>query len=122
MIIDWKKIAEKLYNDIKQEVSTLEKKPTLWAILVWDNSSSLKYIWQKRKWADFTWINFNLKHLDKNITEEELLKIINEFNASEDISWYIVQLPLPDQIDSKKNNICNITKKRCWLILPWKYW
>ena len=91
-----------MYNSIKEDVSKLEKKPTLWAILVWNNSSSLKYIWQKKKWADYVWINFDLRHLDENTSEEDLLKLINDFNISEDISWYIVQLPLPSHINTKK--------------------
>lgn len=102
MIIDWKKIAIKLYDEIKDKVSKLEKKPTLWAVLIWDNSSSLRYIWQKKKWAEYTWINFDFRHLEKNISEEDLLNLIKEFNKSDDISWYIIQLPLPEHINTKK--------------------
>jgi len=102
MIIDWKKIAKEIYDEIKNEVSKEKKKPTLWAILVWENSSSLRYIKQKQKWADYTWINFEFKKLDENVSEKELHSLIKEFNNSEDISWYIVQLPLPKHINTKK--------------------
>ena len=99
MIIDWKALAKKIYNEVKNEISSLEKKPTLWAILVWDNPSSLRYIGQKKKWADYTWINFDLRHLEESISEEKLLEIINDLNTSSDISWYIIQLPLPNHIN-----------------------
>jgi 5,10-methylene-tetrahydrofolate dehydrogenase/methenyl tetrahydrofolate cyclohydrolase len=55
MLIDWKKIAQKIYDELKKEVSVLIKKPTLAVILVWNNSSSLSYIEQKQKWADYVW-------------------------------------------------------------------
>jgi len=86
---------------LKREVSVLEKKPTLWAILVGQNPSSLRYIKQKQKWAEYTWINFHLVELDENVTEKELLKEIKSFNKNDFISWYIVQLPLPKHIDEK---------------------
>lgn len=105
MLIDWKKIAKKIYDDIKNEVLKLDKKPSMWAILVWNNSSSLRYINQKQKWADYCWINFILKKFDENISEEELLKQIELFNNDLNISWYIVQLPLPSYINEK--NIIN---------------
>lgn len=105
MIIDWTSIALNIYDSIKWEVSLLKKKPTLWAILVWNNSSSLRYINQKEKWAKYTWINFKLVQLDENISEIELLKQIEIFNKDKNISWFIVQLPLPKHI--KEENIIN---------------
>ena len=102
MIINWTDIALNIYDKIKWKVSILEEKPTLWAILVWDNPSSIRYIRQKQKWAEYTWINFRLIKLEETISEEELLKQIKKFNAKKSISWYIVQLPLPKHISEKK--------------------
>ena len=102
MIIDWKKIALDIYDDIKNKVNVLNKKPTLWVILIWDNSASLRYIVQKQKWAEYTGINFYLKKLDKNISENELLELINIFNKDNDIDGYIIQLPLPKHINTNK--------------------
>lgn len=107
MIIDWKEIAKKIYDDLKNEVSKLKSKPTLWAILVWNNSSSLRYIEQKRKWAEYIGINFKLEVFDEKISELELYSKIKSFNEDSNINGYIVQLPLPKQINSQKiiNNI-----------------
>ena len=102
MIIDWKKIALKIYDTIKKEVSNMSKKPTLWAILVWDNKSSLRYINQKKKWAEYVGINFILKRLSKDISEIELLDVIDSFNSDENISGYMIQLPLPTHINENK--------------------
>jgi 5,10-methylene-tetrahydrofolate dehydrogenase/methenyl tetrahydrofolate cyclohydrolase len=52
MILDGKIVAQAIYEDIKQEVSTLTQKPKLWVILVGNNPSSLRYIKQKQKWAE----------------------------------------------------------------------
>ena len=102
MLIDWKNIALNIYDSIKAEVNILDKKPTLWAILVWKNPASLRYIKQKQKWAEYTWIWFNLIQLDENINQNDLLNIVNKLNKDKNISWYIVQLPLPKHIDEKK--------------------
>ena len=83
MIIDWKKIALNIYNDIKWEISELEKKPTLWAVLVWDNPSSIRYIKQKKKWAEFTWIDFNLVKFGEDVSEEKLFSV----NSKSEISY-----------------------------------
>jgi methylenetetrahydrofolate dehydrogenase (NADP+)/methenyltetrahydrofolate cyclohydrolase len=123
MILDWKIVAEKVYNDIKKQVLKLKKKPKLWAILVWDNLSSIRYINQKQKWANYTWIDFELFKFDENISENELLNIVNKLNNDENITWYIVQLPLPKHINEK--NIINSilpTKDVDWFhpINQWK--
>lgn len=107
MIIDWKKIWQKMYDEMKNEVAKFKTKPTLWAILVWNNSSSLRYIKQKKKWAEYVWINFKLEQFDEKISEIELYNKIKSFNEDQNINWYIVQLPLPKHINSQKiiNNI-----------------
>lgn len=107
MIIDWKNIGQKIYDELKNEISKLKNKPTLLAVLVWNNSSSLRYIKQKQKWADYVWINFKLEKFNENITEKELLLKLKEYNNNPEINWYIVQLPLPEKINSTKiiNNI-----------------
>jgi len=102
MIIDWNKIAKEIYDNLKEKVSKLEKKPTLWVILVWENSPSLRYIKQKKKWAEYIWMNFKLTTFKSSVTEKELLKIIDVFNKDEDISWFMIQFPIPGHIDKIK--------------------
>ena len=115
MIIDWKKIASEMYEDLKKEISKLNIKPTLWAVLVWDNPSSLRYINQKKKWADYVWIKFELTKLSENINEDALLSVIDKLNKDDNISGYIVQLPLPDYINSTKViNAINPCKDLDW--------
>lgn len=112
MIIDGKKIAQTLYNNLKNDIEKQGITPTLAAVLVWDNSASLRYIKQKKKWAEFVWIDFKLIQLKSNVTQIELEKTIDELNNNKNVDGYIVQLPLPKhinettiirKIDSKKD-------------------
>lgn len=107
MIINWVEIAQKIYDEIKKDIEKDNKKVSLWAILVWDNPSSLRYIAQKEKWAKYVWIDFKLIKLPENIKERDLYEKIKELNEDSSINGYIVQLPLPKHINSQKiiNNI-----------------
>ena len=102
MIINGRKIADTIYGDLKIEIKKLGKKPTLGAILVGDNAASATYIKQKQKWADFVGINFILKKFPDTITEKDLLSEIQDFNDDRNVDGFIVQLPLPKHIRSKK--------------------
>lgn len=102
MLIDWTSIALQIYDKIKAKVSMMDFKPTLWAIMVWNSKASLRYIKQKKKWAEYTGINFKLLELESDISEKKLLKHIEKFNEDDNISGYIVQLPLPKNIDEQK--------------------
>lgn len=127
MIIDWKEIALRKYEQIKKQVSDIKTPLTLLAILVWNNPSSLRYIRQKKKWSEYVWINFVLDHLDENIEEKVLLEKIEKYNNDKNITGMIVQLPLPNHIDSKRViNLINPVKdidwfneKNQWKLLIW---
>ncbi len=99
MIIDGKKIAQNLYDNLKNDIKKQNIRPTLAAVLVWENSASLRYIKQKQKWADFVGIDFKLIQLKSNVTQIELEKTIDELNNNSWIDGYIVQLPLPKHIN-----------------------
>lgn len=102
MIIDGKKIAKQDYASIKKEIQELDISPKLCAFLVGNNSASLRYIEQKRKWAKKVGIEFILHHLPENTTESHLLEMIQTINEDTSIHGCMVQLPLPEQIDSHK--------------------
>lgn len=127
MIIDWKKIAWEIYDNIKSEVKELKTKPKLSVILVWENSASLRYVAQKRKWAEYTWINYEQINLKDDITEIDLINKINELNNDNSTNWFIVQLPLPKHINSinilnKINPIKDVDgfhPENQWKIIVW---
>ncbi len=122
MILDWKKIAEQIYDNLKNKISNLKNKPSLAVILVWDNPASLVYIRQKEKYASYVWINFILKKFKNNIKENILIKEIESLNNDNKISGFIVQLPLPKHINTQKiidtmdpkKDVDGFTKENIW--------
>jgi len=104
-IIDGKKIAESIRQDLKDGVEELSEKgvtPGLAVILVGDNSASRTYVTNKQKSCQALGMKSVLIELSEEITENELLEKIEELNADESIHGILVQLPLPVQINEKK--------------------
>ncbi len=106
MIIDGKKEAEAIKNEVKKEISSLKSKigkiPTLTVILIGDFAPSQIYVKNKEKSAKEVGINSEIIKYPKNISEKEVLNKIEELNKNENISGILVQLPLPDQIRKEK--------------------
>ncbi len=106
MIIDGKKEAQVIRNEIKKEISDLKMKinkiPSLTVILVGDYLPSQIYVKNKEKKAKEVGMNSEIIKYPKNVSEREVLKKINELNKNESISGILVQLPLPDQINKEK--------------------
>ena len=106
MIIDGKKEAEIIRNEIKKEISDLKKMngktPTLTVILIGDFAPSLIYVKNKEKSAREVGINSEIIKYPKNVSEKDILEKIKELNKNDEISGILVQLPLPSQISKKK--------------------
>lgn len=100
-IIDGKEIKKQILDELKEEVSKLEIKPSLVVIQVGDNDASNVYIKQKTKMADY--VGYDYKHikLSEDITTEEVVKIIDELNNDKKINGVMVQMPLPNHIDTE---------------------
>ena len=106
MIIDGKKQAEIIRNEIKKEISDLKKKsgktPSLTVILIGDFAPSLIYVKNKEKSAREVGINSEIIKYPKNVSEKDILEKIEELNKNDEISGILVQLPLPSQISNEK--------------------
>ena len=106
MIIDGKKEAEVIRNEVKREISDLKSKkgktPSLTVILIGDFAPSLIYVKNKEKSAKEVGINSEIIRYPKNVSEKDILKKIKELNKDDKISGILVQLPLPSQISKKK--------------------
>ena len=106
MIIDGKKEAEIIRNEIKKEISDLKKKsgktPSLTVILIGDFAPSLIYVKNKEKSAREVGINSEIIRYPKNVSEKDILEKIKELNKNDEISGILVQLPLPSQINKEK--------------------
>lgn len=102
MILDWKQLSREIYSSLKDEIAWFDRPPSLGVVLVGDNPSSLKYIKQKKKWAEKIGITFNMTKFEDTITEGELLDNINALNNDNNVDGYIIQLPLPAHFDRLK--------------------
>lgn len=101
MIMDGKALKCEILNNLKEEVSTLGKVPTLCVIQVGNDEASNVYINQKRKMCSEVGYNFIHEKYDEDITEEELLNNIDRFNNDDDVDAILVQMPLPAGINKK---------------------
>ena len=105
-ILDGKKCSNDIKNEIKDEVDKMkakgEKVPHLAAVLVGNDGASLTYVGSKVRACERVGFKSTLVKLSSNISELELLEKIEELNQDDDIDGFIVQLPLPPQIDTQK--------------------
>ena len=106
MIIDGKKEAEIVKNEIKKEISDIKSKtskvPILTVILIGDYAPSKIYVKNKEKSAQEVGIKSEVIRYPEDVSEKEILKKIGELNNNEKISGILVQLPLPAQISKEK--------------------
>ena len=106
MIIDGKKEAALLREEIKKEILLIKSKdskiPGLTVILVGDFAPSQIYVRNKEKSSKEVGINSNVIKYSKDVTEQEVVIKIKELNDDKNVSGILVQLPLPSQIDKEK--------------------
>lgn len=105
-IISGTELSKDLRNQMKEKVLEYTKKglrlPHLVVILVGNNPASQSYVKGKENACKEIGINSTILRLDENISEDELLKRIDEINNDKDIDGLLVQLPLPKHIDESK--------------------
>lgn len=104
-IIDGKKISAEIKEELKVKVKEYKEKGidiTLAVIQVGNDPASSVYVNNKKKACEFIGIRSLAYELDENISEKELLDIIEELNNREDVNGILVQLPLPEHINEDK--------------------
>ena len=106
MIIDGKKEAQLLRDEIKKEIESIKLKnnevPGLTVILIGDFAPSQIYVKNKQKNAKEVGINSEVVRYPKDVSEQEVLKKIIELNENDAVSGILVQLPLPPQVNKEK--------------------
>ena len=106
ILIDGKKIAAELREDLKKEVSNLKTKynkvPGLTVILIGDLTPSQIYVRNKEKSAKEVGLKSDILKYPDSVEEKVILDKIEELNNDETVSGILVQLPLPKHIDKQK--------------------
>ncbi len=105
-LIDGKKTSQQIRQEIAQKVEHMlqqgQKRPHLAAVLVGHDGGSETYVANKVKACEECGFTSTLKRFESDITEEQLLKVVESLNTDPDIDGFIVQLPLPKHISEEK--------------------
>ena len=104
-LLDGRIVQDSLLKELSQDVSALKKggiEPQLTVLMVGAEAASEVYVGHKEKAAEKVGIKFELKKLPESISQEALLKVIEELNNDKSVNGIIVQLPLPKHIEVPK--------------------
>jgi methylenetetrahydrofolate dehydrogenase (NADP+)/methenyltetrahydrofolate cyclohydrolase len=105
-IISGIEVAQQIREELRQEVDEMKNKhnivPGLVTILVGQNPASISYVTAKQRASHDLNFHSIQDNQPENITEDDLLKLIEKYNKDKNIHGILVQLPLPKHIDEKK--------------------
>lgn len=102
LIIDGKKIAEEIKEELRQKVAKQKEEGiqiTLAVIQVGNDPASSVYVGNKKKACEYIGIHSLSYELPENTSEEELLALVRKLNSDPGVNGILVQLPLPSHID-----------------------
>ncbi len=105
-LLDGKAVAAQMKKEMAEEVARIkaagDKVPHLAAILVGHDGGSETYVASKVKTCEEIGFKSTLIRYEDDVTEEELLRRVDELNNDPDVDGFIVQLPLPKHISEQK--------------------
>jgi methylenetetrahydrofolate dehydrogenase (NADP+) / methenyltetrahydrofolate cyclohydrolase len=99
-VIDGKAVARKVRERVAHQVAELPKAPGLATVLVGDDPASAIYVNSKRKRCTEAGMRDLHQHLPGDISQEKLGAVIDELNADTEVTGILLQLPLPNHLDS----------------------
>lgn len=97
-LLDGREAAKALLEGLKPKIRALD--PKLVVVQVGENPASASYIKQKFKSCEAVGMRSEHKHLPEKTSLKELMSLIEDLNADADVTGFIVQLPLPKQLES----------------------
>ena len=101
-IIDGKKIAQNIRDNVRERIKQLAIKPGLAVVLVGNDSASQVYVGMKKKACLEAGINSFSHELPATTTEKELLELIDKLNNQPEVHGILVQSPVPSHINEQK--------------------
>lgn len=100
--LDGRLYRDEIFADLAQRVDKLKEKPGLATVIVGDDPASHSYVKMKHRDCEQLGINSISKVLPADATQAEINAVIDELNADDACTGYIVQLPLPDHLDENE--------------------
>ena len=105
-ILDGKKLSAEIKAELASKIEAAKANglgiPGLVAILVGNDPASQVYVKSKQKACEKVGMNSKVEFLPENTTQEELLKIVENYNHNSEYNGILVQLPLPKHISEEK--------------------
>ncbi|HBI92723.1 MAG TPA: bifunctional methylenetetrahydrofolate dehydrogenase/methenyltetrahydrofolate cyclohydrolase [Terrisporobacter glycolicus] len=98
-LLDARQLVTKKVGQLKERVNKLSKKPSLVIIRVGEDFASGKYVSNKVKKCEEVGISSKIIHLDENINQDEVEKIIIDLNKDKDVTGILLQLPIPKHLN-----------------------
>ncbi len=95
-ILDGRKLAQKVRDQVKEELEKLNKKPGLATVIIGDNQDSHTYVNIKEKMAGRVGFSFVKKAFPATFEPKKIIDEIQELNSKKEINGIIIQLPLPE--------------------------
>lgn len=102
MKLDGTLYRNEIFEELQRDVATLKEHgivPGLATVLVGDDPASHAYVNMKHRDCESIGVRSIRKDLPADVTQEQLLAVIDELNADPECTGYIVQLPLPKHLD-----------------------
>ena len=101
MILDGKKLAIRVEEELKEKIQKESGKPGLAVILVGDDPASHVYVRSKKRTCARIGIQSFETKLPGNISQADLLEVIHNYNNNDEVNGILVQLPLPKHLDTE---------------------
>lgn len=101
VILDGKKTAAVIKSELREKVATLANKPGLGTLLVGDDPGSVSYVAGKHRDCAEVGMQSIRIDLPSSASEADVRKAIADLNSAKEVTGYIVQLPLPRQMDTR---------------------
>ena len=99
-VIDGKALAKEIQEEVKEQIQKLGLTPGLGVVLIGNDPASELYVKLKQKQSQEVGINFCLYKLEQDAPKKEILETINWLNKDNEIDAILVQLPLPNHLDT----------------------
>jgi methylenetetrahydrofolate dehydrogenase (NADP+)/methenyltetrahydrofolate cyclohydrolase len=101
-LLEGKAIAERIKQELQQQIQSLKNKPVLASVLVGTNPGAEAYTKSQAKTAEGLGIIYQLHNLPQDTAEAALVDFIKKLNSQRSVNGIIIQMPLPAGIDYKK--------------------
>lgn len=105
-IIDGRKIADKGEEKLKSKIEELDRPPRLDTIFAGNDEGSKVYLGVKNRGCERVGIDTETHRFDEDVTKEELIKKIQELNEDDSVDGFLIQMPLPGELEAQ-----NLIKK-----------